>query len=36
MDTEIGRCLVGTLSADSNIRIKAEIRIGELLSQPGT
>ena len=35
MDTELGRCLVGTLNPDSNVRIKAELRLSELLSHPG-
>ncbi|KAF8498357.1 ARM repeat-containing protein [Gautieria morchelliformis] len=34
MDTELGRCLTGTLNPDPNVRIKAELRLGELLPHP--
>ena len=35
MNTELGGCLTGTLSPDANVRIKAELRLGELLPHPG-
>ncbi|KAF8522163.1 ARM repeat-containing protein [Hysterangium stoloniferum] len=34
MDSELGNCLMGTLSSDSNLRMKAELRISELLPHP--
>ncbi|KAF8577246.1 ARM repeat-containing protein [Ramaria rubella] len=34
MNTEFGRCLYETLNPDSNVRMKAELRIKELLHHP--
>jgi hypothetical protein len=36
MDTELGHCLTGTLNPDPNVRIKAELRLAELLPHPGS
>jgi hypothetical protein len=35
MDTELSHCLAGTLNPNPNVRIKAELRLGELLPHPG-
>ena len=34
--SDIGQCLQNTLSSDTNTRITAELKLGELLALPGT